>query len=171
MPYYDPSQWLDKDDALLPDVETQISVPKYARTPKRYRQPVASSSAGKTFKPPYGSEYDVVDKFTNDVILTLVEWHDTIGKVYIELRQNERFIRKGHYNTDDHRNPDRNLTYIPPPHHMHFPTGKYPDLMAKRKYAYPIESDSDYLSCIRSFCNNTEIDYHTTQWTMFPRGL
>ncbi|MCJ7426779.1 MAG: hypothetical protein MUO17_06620 [Dehalococcoidales bacterium] len=147
MSYYNPRKWISPDDQLIPDVENKLITDKRAYS--------VQSGTGKSFKPPSSIELTVVIKETKET-LRLIEWEDRQGKLSIELTSIDNIFRKGHFNQDWHHNPNGNN--IRPPHHIHFPTEKYPKLDRKPTYAYPVESENDYLNALSKFCNDTNIE-------------
>ena len=147
MPYYDPNKWISSNDQLIPEIEDKLIEDKTAFT--------TQTKQTKSFKPPSAIEFNVVLNETKGTI-RLSEWEDRIGRVYIELTSIDSIFRKGHFNQERyHHNPDGRD--IKPPHHIHFPTRKYP-LNGQSTYAYRISSSKDYLNNLISFCNDTNID-------------
>jgi hypothetical protein len=151
MSYYNPEKWMLSGDELVPDIEERLVVNKRAYT--------INTGVGKSFKPPSGIEFSVVLIETKENI-RLIEWEDIRGKLFIDLQSPDYIFRKGHFNNlNVHHNPGGIV--IKPPHHMHFPTKKYPKLYrGKTKYAYPLTCQNDYLSALMKFCNDTNIDIH-----------
>ena len=151
MSYYNPEKWIQSGDELIPDIEERLVANKRAYT--------VNTVAGKSFKPPSGIELLVVLNDTKETI-RLIEWEDIQGKLFIDLQSPDYIFRKGHFNNKNvHYNPGG--IAINPPHHMHFPTKKYPKLdRFKTKYAYPLKCENDYLNTLDRFCNDTNIDIH-----------
>lgn len=148
MPYYNPEEWIAKDDRLVGDVENRLVLRKRARSTD------TSSSGG--IRPPLYMEFQVLIVDTGEV-LRMVEWVDREGKVFVNLEMVGFPFRKGHYNQPNyHHNPDgRNIR---PPHHIHFPTVKYQNLNEPRSYAYPTNCESNYLDVLKEFCQCNNID-------------
>ena len=149
MAYYEPAEWISQDDRLDSEVEEVLKIPKRA-FPRRV-------GSGKSFVPPSAIELDISVKDKTDV-LRLTEWEDKQGRVFVNLEHAHRFFRKGHFNSGWHHNPDKRD--IPPPHHVHFPTMRYPNLDYPSTYAYPLSADSDYLSALVRFCEDINIEIH-----------
>lgn len=148
MGYYNPRRWIEPTDSLLAATENVLKLKKLAR------QRVMSGS-GHKFLPPVFLEFDVTITDTNDVI-RMTEWVDTMGQIYIDLAHDGNFLRKGHFNQGWHHNP--NGRDIPPPHHVHFPTAKYPSLNAHSpKYAYSIKANNNYVEALLKFCDHNNI--------------
>jgi hypothetical protein len=148
MSYYNPIKWISPDDQLAPDLESKLLADKRAYS--------ARSGTGKSFRPPSSIELTVIIRETKET-LRLIEWEDRQGKLYIELTSIDNTIfRKGHFKHDWHHNPDGRDIW--PPHHIHFPTKKYPRLDRKPTYAYPVQSENDYLSALSKFCNDANIE-------------
>lgn len=150
MLYYDPSGWIDPADHLIPEVEEKLKLEKKAGP--------RVSRAGKSYLPPNSMELGVLIKDTNEM-LRLAEWVDKAGKVSITLSVNDEFLRQGHFNHDWHHNP--NGIDIPPPHHIHFPTKRYPNLRRSPTYAYRVKElrqDCNYLDALQKFCSHTNIE-------------
>ncbi|MCK4368163.1 MAG: hypothetical protein KAV68_00615 [Dehalococcoidales bacterium] len=158
MPYYNPRRWAPLDDQLIPDIERKLIADKRAYS--------AQSGAGKSFKPPSGIELSVIMEETKET-LRLIEWEDRQGKIYIELTSIDNIFRKGHFNQDWHHNPDCNN--IKPPHHIHFPTEKYPRLDRRPTYAYSVKSQNDYLNALSKFCNDTNIELRNASIPLMRR--
>jgi len=151
--YYNPRKWVAQDDDLLEAVEKEVKADKKA-TPKREK-------AGKSFLPPCSLELNIVNTDTREV-LRLVEWIEKDDRVFIELSpaDGESHLRKGHFNNPEdewHHNP--NSRNIHPPHHIHFPTAKYPNLSMQHTYAHPVEARCDYLGAFAGFCDCVNIRY------------
>lgn len=147
MTYYEPIKWASSDDQLVSSVEQILRSYKRA-----YPRQVG---VGRSFLPPSAIELDITIKETREV-LRLTEWEDKQGRLFIHLVYSSEFLRKGHFNHDWHHNPDgRN---VPPPHHIHFPTMKYPKLEQPPTYAYPVKTNNDYLSTLIRFCEDTNIE-------------
>lgn len=149
MAYYNPRRWIDHTDSLLLETENILKLRKLARQR-------ATSGLGRKFLPPVFLEFDVTITGTDDVI-RMTEWVDTMGKIYIDLAHDGTFLRKGHFNHGWHHNP--NGREIPPPHHIHFPTTKYPSLSARSpKYAYSINSNNNYVDALLRLCDHNNIE-------------
>ena len=86
----------------------------------------------------------------------MTEWEDRQGKLFVNLAHSSMFFRKGHFNQEGHHNP--NGRDIPPPHHMHFSTAKYPNLERPPTYAYKLTVEADYLNVLVKFCDETNIE-------------
>ncbi len=149
MSYYNPINWIPSDDQLILDIEQKLTSDKRAYS--------RGAGSGKYLSPPSAMELAVIIGATKEV-LRLTEWEDRQGKVFINLTFDEDTYRKGHFNTDWHHNP--NGEDIRPPHHIHFPTVKYPKLERPPTYAYPVKSDNDYLSALTKFCEDSNIELH-----------
>jgi len=147
MSYYNPISWISSDDQLISDIEQKLVI--YKRASSR------GLGSGKYLSPPSAMELAVIVEDTQE-ILRLTEWEDRQGKIFINLTFSEDTYRKGHFNTGWHHNPSCND--IRPPHHIHFPTVKYPKIERPITYAYPVNCDSDYLSALRKFCDDTNIE-------------
>ena len=148
MSYYNPIGWVSPDDQLISDIEDKLIANKRAYS--------IQVGVGKAFRPPSAIEFNVTVKETGEN-LRLIEWEDREGKLCIQLTLTDKIFRKGHFSHDWHHNPDgRNIR---PPHHIHFPTEKFP-LRKRSTYAYPVKTESDYLSALLKFCNDTNIDLH-----------
>jgi hypothetical protein len=162
MGYYDPSMWIGANDRLLADVEGRMQSDKRARSGR--------SGSGKSFLPPSSLQLDIIVTETEEV-LRLTERLDKLGRVRINLFGEGVAFRKGHFNeTRWHHNPDdRN---IPPPHHNHFPTSKYPNLDRPHTYAHPVRADSDcldFLNALRTFCEYVNIELHGVSLPLLRR--
>lgn len=157
MAYYDPSSWVkDPTDKLIDDWEKIIILKK--RAEERY------TDSGYKPKNKLSLAVRVKEAGYDDMVLTL--WQNAIGKIYIDLKKDPNFLRKGHYNTDWHTNPDGKR--IPPPHHIHFPTTKYRTLEGNnKKYAYPVNVNGNYIEALQLFCqhNNIELRASLPFWT------
>ena len=149
MAYYNPRRWIDPTDNLLPETENVLKLEKLARQR-------ATSGAGRTFLPPVSMEFDVIIKGTEDII-RMTEWVDTSGKIFIELTHESHILRKGHFKQGWHHNP--NNQEIPPPHHVHFPTKKYPlSNTQSSTYAYSIQSNNNHVEALLRLCNHNNIE-------------
>jgi len=146
MGYNDPAGWIDPNDQLLSHVEDKVKSEKLAR-PKTGR-------SVRSFLPPSYLELDIVVKATRE-LMRLAEWVDVRGRVFVDLVHEDNTLRKGHFNHDWHHNP--NGRDISPPHHIHFPTLRYPNLDRMPTYAYPVKANSDYLNVLRKFCDDANI--------------
>jgi len=149
--YYDPTPWIATSDSLVEATEARIKVDKVAKSNLR--------SKGQFYSPHYKLELDVVVKGSGE-ILRLSEWRDKIGRLHFKLIDYQDTLRRGDFKeTRHHHNP--NGANIPPPHHIHFPTIKYP-LNQEHTYAYPVKpsqdkSGEDDISALRLFCDYTKI--------------
>jgi hypothetical protein len=146
MTYFNPSEYIYKNDNLISEVEDRIEADKV----------VQSQTRSPGFIPMVYSESFVTIKETSEV-LRLAEVHDEIGQVKLTLSTRNSFIlRMGHFNvTDIHTNPETK-EQISPPHHIHFPTEKHPDLSRKHTYAFPVyckNSRIEILTCYDNACN------------------
>ncbi len=149
MVYYDPSILItDPSDKLIDYCETKVKLQKDARLKAR--------RSGKYFGPFLSMEWDAVIKATGELLI-LKQWADRVGKIEIDLLNEDKHLRKGHYNQKkDHTNPDNKI--IPRPHHVHFPTVKYSSLNVQaRKYAYPSKVNGNYIETIQKFCDESNI--------------
>ena len=155
MPYYDPSKWIAADDTLIADVEQKVIAPKLASS--------KASRGRKAFLPPNKMELHIVTTDTHEE-LRLTEWQNKLGKIFINLTHDIGTLRKGHFKGQRwHQNPDG--TAIAPPHHVHFPTTKYPNLDLEKvsTYAHPIlreQKDVSYIHALRGFCDYVNIELH-----------
>jgi hypothetical protein len=151
MPYYDPSPFIDLSDSLIDTIGVELRVVKIAKSNPRIK--------GKAFIPLNELELDVVVKGSANVI-RLTEWVDRIGRFHLGLENPNTKYRRGDFQEKTyHHNP--NGKDIPPPHHIHFPTTKYP-LDGEHSYAYPVKptidkSGADYISALQLFCDYTNI--------------
>jgi hypothetical protein len=145
MPYYNPVFWVASDDHLDKKIEDQVILLKRA----------TSNNARhiRGLLPPSALELLVVCPKTQE-ILRLIEWEDEIGRIFINLIQDSGLLRKGHFKTTWHNNPDGRG--ISPPHHIHFPTVKY-SLAGSKTYAYPVKQGDNYLDALKKFCHDTNI--------------
>lgn len=149
MSYYDPSPIIHGTDTLIISCETRVKT--------RKRGELQSSYFGKAFLPPsLQLEWLVIIGETGE-ILTLKQWVNKVGKIEINLiDSNMYWLRKGHYNNTPHRNPDDSITKGP--HHIHFPTTKYPTLDVQRqKWAYSVDVNGNYLEALIQFNRHTNI--------------
>lgn len=159
MAYYDPSRWISGDDALLSYVEMKVKASKRASS--------QSARHRKSFLPLYAIERDVVIGDTRESLRLSLSMEKQ-EKISINLSSGQEALRKGHFNHDWHHNPDgRNVR---PPHHIHFPTANYPSLDRPHTYAYAVRSETDYLSALKGFCNDTNISIHNVSLPL-PRRL
>lgn len=166
MAYYDPSGWIDPTDSLIGEVEDRLKLEKKAQ-PKgvsRIQRRVARTT--RSFLPPVSFELDVVIERTKE-LLRLTEWIDREGKVYIDLTVGSDFLRRGHFNDGWHHNPDGRD--IPPWHHIHFPTVNFSNLTRHPSYAYPVQSDSDYVAALQTFCRNVNINIRAVALPLLRR--
>jgi hypothetical protein len=114
---------------------------------------------GKAFVPANELELSIVIKGSGEVI-RLTEWMDGRGRFHLRLEGSDIKYRRGDFQeTRFHHNP--NGAEIPPPHHIHFPTTKYP-LEGEHSYAHPVKprdgkSGADYISALWLFCDYTNI--------------
>jgi hypothetical protein len=142
MSYYDPTSWIDSGDSLLPDVEEKVKAEK-SITPERKSpglSPIVYSETTVKFKDGSG-------------ILTLKEFWNVTGKGKITLLGNQ-ILRQGDFNTSIiHRNPETRVA-IPPPHHVHFPTKKHPDLNRDlHRYAFKVDCGSAREEILTRYCD------------------
>jgi hypothetical protein len=112
-------------------------------------------------------ELDVVIEGTRE-LLRLSLSIEKYGKVSINLASVDEPLRKGHFNHGWHHNPDGRD--IKPPNHVHFPTADYPALDRQHTYAYPVKSETDYLSALEKFCDDTNISIQAISLPL-PRRL
>jgi hypothetical protein len=150
--YYDPTPWIDTFDSLVDFIEARLKVDKVAKSDPR--------SKGQAYLPQHELELDIVVKESGET-LRLTEWRDQVGRFHLGLVSSEEdILRRGDFKeTRYHHNP--NGKNIPPPHHIHFPTIKYP-LNHGHTYAHPVkptqdQSGQDYISALRLFCDHTKI--------------
>jgi hypothetical protein len=156
--YYDPTSWIDKNDSLISDVEDRVEAEKTCS-----KVPIKTG-----FVPPNCVEMKVIVKETNET-LCLREWQDTIGTINIVLSSLKNIIfRQGHFNNSGHRNPNRAM--LSPPHHIHFPTQKFPDLSKRPAYAYEVSCDNDYISALTRYCEDCNIGIQGIHLTLFRRS-
>ena len=152
MTYYNPVKWIAPDDKLIPEVEQRVMLEKHARSRER--------TSRSSFLPPWEMELSITIAETAEA-LRMTEWIDKLGRVFIDLTHDSKTLRKGHFNQIRwHHNPDGRD--ISPPHHVHFPTVKYPDLDSDHlsSYAHPINTEeprANYLTALRSFCDCVNI--------------
>lgn len=162
MGYYNPSIWIGANDRLLADVEERMKSDKQARS--------ARDRSGKLFLPPSSLQLDIIVRETKEV-LRLTERLDKLGRVRINLVGEDATFRKGHFNeTRWHHNPDGRD--IPPPHHSHFPSSKYPNLDRPHTYAHPVRADSnclDFLNALCTFCEYVNIELHGVSLPLLRR--
>ncbi len=155
MPYYDPSEWVAAGDTLIAEVEQKVMAPKLASS--------KASRDRKAFLPPNTMELHLTTTDTHEA-LRLTEWQNKLGKIFINLTHDRGTLRKAHFKeTRWHQNP--NGTAIAPPHHVHFPTRKYPSLDLERvsTYAHPIlkeQPDVSYIDALRGFSEYVNIELH-----------
>lgn len=152
MTYYDPSIWVtDKTDKLVEVCENIIKLNKVADPKEKY---------GQCFQPTFSAQWRVTVLETGE-ILDLKQWADRTGKIDVDLIQESEGLRKGHYNPrKHHRNPDGQIVK---PHHVHFPTEKYPRLYVQtKKYAYPSQVNGNYIETIKQFCRESNIELRGT---------
>lgn len=149
MAYYDPTPWIDPADDLIVTVEQKIQANKIAKSTLKTK--------GKAFIPLNGLELDVIIKGSGEMA-RLTEWVDRIGRFHLGLEDSNTKYRRGDFQaTRYHHNP--NGVEIAPPHHIHFPTVKYP-LDGEHSYAHPVEptenkSGEDYITALQLFCDYT----------------
>jgi hypothetical protein len=149
--YYDPTRWIAPDDSLVDTIEQKLQADKTAKsTPK---------TKGRAFIPLNELELNVVIRESGEVV-RLTEWMDRIGRFHLGLEDSNIKYRRGDFQeTRYHHNP--NGINIRPPHHIHFPTVKYP-LNGEHGYAHPVKptdskSGADYISALQLFCDYTNI--------------
>lgn len=159
MAYYDPSRWIALTDTLLTHIENKVMANKRAFSQRKRHS--------KSFLPPHAIELDVVLDDTGE-LLRLSLSIEKEGNVSINMVSGDEPLRKGHFNHDWHHNPDGHN--IRPPNHIHFPTANYPSLDRPNTYAYPVQSETDYLSALEKFCNDTNISIHAVPLPL-PRRL
>ena len=151
MSYYDPFRWIDPSDSLVCIIEAKLRADKIAKSNR--------GSKGRAYLPRHELELDIIVKESGEV-LRFTEWKDRAGRFHLSLVNTSDIYRRGDFKENSyHHNPDgRN---IPPPHHMHFPTIKYP-LNQRHTYAHPVkpasdQSGEDFISVLRLFCDYTNI--------------
>ena len=151
MVYYNPTPWIDPIDNLIVTIEQKLQANKVAKsTPK---------TKGKAFIPLNELELNVIIRESGEVV-RLTEWVDGRGRFHLGLEDSNTKYRRADFQViRHHHNP--NGVNIPPPHHIHFPTVKYP-LDGEHSYAHPVEatddkSGVDYISALRLFCDYTNI--------------
>ena len=151
MAYYDPTLWIDPADSLIITIEQKLQADKTAKS--------APKTKGRAFIPLNELELDVIIKESGEVV-RLTEWVDRIGRFHLGLGDSNAKYRRGDFQeTRRHHNP--NGVNISPPHHIHFPTIKYP-LDGEHSYAHPArptddKSGADYISALQLFCSYTNI--------------
>jgi len=166
MAYYDPSGWIDPMDSLIGEVEDRLKLDKKAQPKRASTFQRRARVTTKAFLPPVALELDVAVQSTKE-LLRLTEWIDKAGKVYIDLIVSNDFLRKGHFNQGWHHNPDGRD--IPPPHHLHFPTIKFSNLARPHSYAYPIQSNDNYLEALQAFCEHVNINIRAVSLPLLRR--
>ncbi len=149
--YYDPTRWLDPSDRLVNAVELKLKADKFAKSNPKAK--------GKSFLPLNELELNVIIRESGESI-RLTEWVDRIGRFHLGLENSNTKYRRGDFQANKpHHNPNGKNIY--PPHHIHFPTIKYP-LNGGKSYAHPVKpaddkTGEDYISALRLFCDYTNI--------------
>ncbi len=148
-------QYLPSDDSPEPEIEHIIHLPMvgYSRPPRRRRG----------FMPT--SRIELVVDTEEGHSLDLVAYRKPDGELYAELHNAQVKLRSLHTH-DGHRNPDPERTPVSGPH-MHFPSRKFPLLVSRHEYAYPIEMSRLYepFDILQFFCQELDIriDEHQFQ--------
>jgi len=161
--YYDPAPWVDSSDSLIETIEAELKADKVAVSKTR--------SKSRAYLPPNTLELDVNAKEYGQT-LRLTEWADSIGRFHLGLENPTTTVRRGHFQGRDyHHNP--NGVNIPPPHHIHFPTMKYP-LNQRQTYAHPVRptadrSGADYISALQLFCDHNNITLNKVSLPLIRR--
>jgi hypothetical protein len=158
MTYNDPSFLLSQDDALLPEVESKIQDTK--------KTVAAEIIKGKSYIP-RGSLRFVLRNIKSGEEFRLSGYRDSEDKIRLDLYDSlSLLIRKGHFNDTGHHNP--NGRDIPPPNHIHFPTQSSPDLHKHHgTYAYQVISKTDYLSALKKYCQETNIELESINISLY----
>jgi len=149
--YYDPIPWIDPSDNLIDIIEDSLKVVKVAKS--------LGKTKGRSYLPLNELELSITSEDGGE-ILRLTEWVDRIGRFHLRLVSFNISYRRGDFKVKNyHHNP--NGANIPPPHHIHFPTVKYP-LDKRHTYAHPVrpatdKTGADYISALRLFCDYTNI--------------
>jgi len=149
--YYDPIQWIDPSDSLVDIIEAKLRAGKIAKSDR--------GSKRRAYLPRHELELDIIVTQSSEV-LRLTEWQDHAGGFHLGLVNTSDIYRRGDFKVNSyHHNP--NGRDIPPPHHMHFPTIKYP-LNQRHTYAHPVQptsdkSGGDFISVLQLFCDYTNI--------------
>lgn len=150
MAYYDPHDIIDSGDVLITSVESLIKLPKTA---------VSCPPKGMSFVPPVSRrmQWDVKVGSTGN-IMRLKQHKNTIGFINVVMFYNGSIVRLGHFNRKQgHTNP--NKSYVPPPHHIHFPTMKFPNLdRSNHKYAFRVKCNNTLTDTLTAFCDTNNID-------------
>lgn len=160
MTYYDPVKWVDPSDDLISVVEEKVQADKKAKTDDKMIG----------FIPQNSVQMQLEIRDSNEK-LQLKEWEDRSGKIYITLTtSNHVILRQGHFNNNNyHTNPNKKV--IPPPHHIHFPTQKYPDLNTRPAYAYPVACGNNYIGTLTRFRDDCNIRLDGISLQLFHKGI
>ncbi|PVV83531.1 hypothetical protein [Dehalogenimonas alkenigignens] len=155
--YFNPLPLIAHGDEAIPSIENLIRAQKVAVTDTRRRN---------SFSPPNQVQLDVKTVLSGD-ILRIHQSKDTIGLITVTMFHNNEVVRQGHFNRKDwHHNPSGQN--IPPPHHIHFPTLKFPRIGRANRdghsYAYQVDSDRDMTSTLKCFCINNNISLQNAQY-------
>ena len=160
MAYYDPSPLLSPDDSLIEPIEVLVKTPKKAS--QRFK------TGSQCFIPPQAIELNVFLP-ENAGVLRLTLTVKLNNKIIVNLSGSPDTLREGHFNFPGyHHNPSG--VDVPPPHHIHFPTTKYPKFSyTTSSYAYQVSGNTDYMNAMQMFCYNNNINIQGLNYPLQQR--
>lgn len=141
-------RYLPDDDSEVPSIERLVHQPHLEAI-------VLSPGSQRTrhrFRPPNNVKLEVFGR--QGLTMWLIGYSNSGGDVVIELKHQDRTLRKLHTH-DGHHNPDRKLVEGA---HIHFPSRKYPLSQNGSSYAYGLETTIESLvDWLLYFCDRMDI--------------